>query len=149
MSGIELAGLVLGAFPLLLGALEKNKEACGMLGDWWKVCKHYQVCLKEVKAEYNIFKMNLRSLLNPVLQDSTVLDQYLADPYGEHWQSESLSDSMKQLLPTEYESYIDKMETFHNHMIALGQELGINKQAFQDRVAVSLGLQSRERSVTI
>lgn len=138
MSGLELAGLVLGAFPVLLGALKKNKEACEMLGDWWKVCKHYELCLKEVKAEYNMFKMNLRSLLNPILEDSTVLEQFLTDPYGEHWQSESISNSMKQLLPTVYESYFDKMETFHNHMIALGHELGINKQAFQHRIAVSL-----------
>ncbi|KAL8792354.1 MAG: hypothetical protein Q9195_005057 [Heterodermia aff. obscurata] len=131
MSGIEVAGLILGAFPLLLSALEKNQEAYQVFGDWWKIRKPYESCLKWVHAEHDIFELNLRNLLDPVLADTALLDELLANPYGTEWHSESLADGLRNLLPTNFSNCISIMQEFHEHMIALGRELGMDKQAFQ------------------
>ena len=137
MSGIEIAGLILGAFPLLLSALEKNQEACQVFGDWWKIRKPYESCLKWVQAEHDLFELNLRNLLDPMLADTAMLDELLADPYGKQWRSESLADELRNFLPTNFSNCISMMERFHEHMIALGRELGMDKQAFQRAITVS------------
>ena len=137
MSGIEVAGLVLGAFPVLLSALEKNQEAYQVFGDWWKIRKRYESCLKWVQAEYDLFELNLRNLLDPVLADTAMLDELLADPYGKQWHSESLADDLRKFLPTNFSNCISMMQEFHEHMIALGRELGMDKQAFQRAMTVS------------
>ena len=140
MSGIEVAGLILGAFPLLLSALEKNREAYQVFGDWWKTRKTYRNCSKWVQAEQELFELHLRNFLAPVLADSAILDELLADPYGEQWRSESLADRLKDFLPTNFSSCISVMQDFHENMIALGRELGVDKQAFQRAMNVSLHL---------
>lgn len=138
MTGIEVAGLVLGAFPLLLSAIEKNHEAHQIFGDWWKIRKRYRSCSKWVQAEHDLFEDHIRNLLNPVLVDTAMLDELLADPYGQKWRSESLASDLRDVLPTNFSSCIFMMEQFHENMIALGRELGIDKQAFQRAVNVSL-----------
>ncbi|KAG7008119.1 hypothetical protein G7Y79_00007g022440 [Physcia stellaris] len=136
MSGIEVAGLVLGAFPLLLSALEKNREASQVFGDWYKVRKVYENCLMWVKAEYALFDSNIRGFLEPILCDTAKLEELLANPYGEDWRSDSLASEIKDFkyLPVSYESYIEVMQEFHNHMVALAEELGIDKPSFQQKI---------------
>ena len=139
MSGIEVTGLVLGAFPLLLSALEKNREASQVFGDWYKVRKVYENCLMWVKAEYALFDSNIRGFLEPILGDTAKLEELLANPYGEDWRSDSLASEIKDFkyLPVSYESYIEVMQEFHNHMVALAEELGIDKPSFQQKIKVS------------
>ena len=138
MTGIEVAGLILGAFPLLLTALEKNEEAYQVFGDWWDTRKTYKHCLRWVLSEHELFEFNLRNLLDPMLADTAMLDELLADPYGEQWSSESLADDFRNFLPTNFSNCISMMQEFHETMIALGRELGVDKQAFQRAMNVSL-----------
>ena len=138
MTGIEVAGLILGAFPLLLTALEKNQEAYQLFGDWWDTRTTYKRCLGWVSSEHDLFKLNLKNLLNPMLANTAMLDELLADPYGEQWSSESLADDFRNYLPTNFSNCISMMQEFHETMIALGRELGVDKQAFQRAMIVSL-----------
>ena len=140
MSGIEVAGLILGAFPLLISALEKNEEAKQAFRDWWKIRKPYESCLGFVQTEHDIFRMNIRKLLEPLLPDTARLDELFADPYGKEWSSESLAEKFQNLLPTTFSVFIFVMREFHETMIALGRELGMNNQAFQRAMNVSLDL---------
>lgn len=47
MSGVEAAGLVLAAFPLLISALEHYRESAEVLKDWWRYKREY----RKVKVE--------------------------------------------------------------------------------------------------
>lgn len=142
MSGIEIAGLILGAFPLLIAALEKHKEAAVALGDWWKIRQIYQECIRLINCERTLFDQNLRGLLGPVLYDHSTLDELVTDPFGEQWRSESLAASLEDLLPTSHEIYIGIIKDFHRYMMAIGLELGLENQHFQRRMNVISHLQS-------
>jgi hypothetical protein len=37
MSGVEAAGFILAAFPLLISALEDYRQGWEILEDWWKI----------------------------------------------------------------------------------------------------------------
>ena len=132
-------GLVLGGFPLLLGALKKNREALEIFDDWYKVRKVYESCLSQVKAEHVLFDYNIRGFLEPILCDNAKLEELLANPYSGEWRSESLASEIKDFkyLPMAYESYIAIMQEFHNTMIALGKELGMDKASFQRKMMVN------------
>ena len=133
---MEVASLVLGAFPLLVGALEKNGEALEMVGDWWNVKRLYEKTLKSVKAEHKLFERNLKDFLEPVFGDESELNALVTDPFHEQWNSVNFATSLKDQLPTAYESYVDKMQEFYEIMVALGKLLGVNKTAFQRRFIV-------------
>lgn len=48
MSGIEVAGLVLGAFPIVVEALEDYRELFGALKSWWRFQRTFEVCLSQL-----------------------------------------------------------------------------------------------------
>ena len=43
MSGIEVAGLVLGAWPVVMEALEGYRETFRTLKSWWKFQRTFEV----------------------------------------------------------------------------------------------------------
>lgn len=58
MSGVEAAGFVLAAFPLLISALEHYRESAEVLKDWWRYKREY----RKVKVEKNLsFREPLKS----------------------------------------------------------------------------------------
>lgn len=62
MSGVEAAGFVLAAFPLLISALEHYRESAEVLKDWWRYKREY----RKVKVEYHISTIDRRSSESPV-----------------------------------------------------------------------------------
>lgn len=138
MSGIEIAGLVLGAFPLLMTALQKHKEAARILGDWWNIRRPYKECMSIIRVEHFFFVHYTRTLLGRLLYDASSLEELLANPFSDQWRSESLTSSLRDLLPTSYEIYISVIEDYHTRMVALGRELGLEHHHFQRRIAVSI-----------
>ena len=139
MSGIEIAGLILGAFPLLLNTLEKHREAARLFGDWWDISRPYKECMRIIRVEHLFFVNYTRKLLGRLLYDTSSLEELLVDPFSDQWRSESLTSSLKDLLPTSYEIYIGVIEDYHLRMVALGRELGLENHHFQRRIAVSAG----------
>ena len=134
MSGIEVAGLILGAFPVLLGAIEKNREVIGLVEDWWNVSKLYEADLKKVIAEHSLFITNLGNFLKPILGEDIKLNDFLENPFHEQWDLSSLAEDLKIRLPTAYDSYVDKMQEYFGLMVAFGRMLGIDQMAFQQRI---------------
>lgn len=43
MSGIKVAGLILGAFPVVISALEGYRKAFKPLKSWWKFQRTFEV----------------------------------------------------------------------------------------------------------
>ena len=147
MSGIEIAGLVLGAFPLLLEALEKNREAAEMLADYWKVDKQCEDFGISVNSEYILFEMILRKFLKSVLGESSNVDEFIDDPFGDHWDLGDLTSRLREKMPQRrYECYLDKINEFHKYMVALGKELGVSEEMFQRKQTSSIVSMVAQRS---
>lgn len=43
MSGFEIAGVVLGAFPIVMSGLERYRKAFEPLKSWWKFQRTFEV----------------------------------------------------------------------------------------------------------
>ena len=135
MSGIELAGIVLGAFPLLISALEHYRESAEVLEDWWQIKKEYKKCKNEIKVQELAFENNLERFLLPLIVDDHDIAALIADPGGEKWKDPDLEFELKARLPKSYELFLDTISDINLTMDGLKDELGIRRQAFQQGLA--------------
>ncbi|KAL8788383.1 MAG: hypothetical protein Q9195_007341 [Heterodermia aff. obscurata] len=137
MSGIELAGIVLAAFPLLISALEHYRETTEVLEDWWQIKKEYKKCKNEIKVQELAFENNLERFLLPLVVDDHHIAALIADPGGEKWKDAELEVNLKSRLPKSYELFLDTIFDINATMDALKDELGIRRQAFQQGLAAT------------
>ena len=135
MSGIEVIGLTLGAFPLLISALEGTRRGYSEIQNWWKIQLKYRKFLRAVKVQQTVFFVNLVELLQTIVYNDDELRALLENTSGPEWQSEDLERRLKDRLPMSHGDYIATMETVKEALQNLQTELGVNKDGFQRRVA--------------
>lgn len=135
MSGVEAAGFVLAAFPLLISALEDYRQGFEILEDWWRIRKEYKKCKQNLKLQKLVFEENLEELLRPLVQNEDELALLIAKPGGDGWKDRELEQQLVERLPKSYEIYLEIINEINDVMESLKDELGINKVYFQSRVA--------------
>lgn len=63
MSGIEIAGLVLGAYPVLLSTAKDLREVFKDVKTWWRFEREFVNFLSEVETEHIKYSLSLQVLL--------------------------------------------------------------------------------------
>jgi hypothetical protein len=92
MSGLEVAGVVLGAFPLLISGIEHWRGVAKIGGFYLRIRKEYTKCLRNIQFHEIIFKNNLRELLLPLIPDADEVTKLIADPGGQLWGDTALQN---------------------------------------------------------
>ena len=128
MSGIEVAGLLLGAFPLLLSALEHYRQSAEVLEDWWQIKKEYKKCKNEIKVQELAFEHNLERFLLPLVVDDGEIAALMAEPGGMEWKDPALEDKLKSRLPKSYDLFVDTIHDIQSTVDGLKDELGVNRE---------------------
>ena len=90
MSGVEVAGFVLAAFPLAISALEHYRETAETLGVFWKIRREYKIWTHSLNICRLAFEQNLEEFLLPLIADDVELQQLIADPDGPEWKNPEL-----------------------------------------------------------
>jgi hypothetical protein len=80
MSGIEVAGLILGSFPLLISALEHYRQSAEALGVFWKIRREHKVWVHDLRICELAFERNLEALLLPLIIDDDAVQDLIGDP---------------------------------------------------------------------
>ena len=131
MSGVEIAGLLLGSFPLLISALEHYRETAEVLEDWWQIKKEYKKCKNEIKLQELAFESNLERFLLPLLVDDDQIELLIAEPGGTLWKDHALEITLRSRLPKSYDLFLDIIRDIQDIMNGLRAELGLGKVDFQ------------------
>lgn len=63
MSGIEIAGLILGAYPVLLSTAKDLREVFKDVKTWWRFEREFENFLAAVETEHIKYSLNLQILL--------------------------------------------------------------------------------------
>lgn len=134
MSGVEVAGLLLAAFPLAISALEHYRETAETLGTFWKIRREYKTWTHSFNICRLAFEQNLEEFLLPLIADEDELQRLLAEPGGQEWKNPELEQRLKQRLPKSYELYLESMDRIKDVLEQLRHELGIDKIGFQKKV---------------
>lgn len=131
MSGIEVAGLLLGAFPLLISALEHYRQSEEVLEDWWQIKKEYKKCKNELLVQELAFEKNLERFLLPLVVGDDEIAALIDEPGGMKWKDPALEDKLKSRLPKSYELFLDTIQDIKSTVDGLEDELGVSREAFQ------------------
>lgn len=106
MSGIELAGLVLGAFPLAIAALEKYGEAARRFGMFLYIRAEYKHWKDDLRFHDIAFKRHLKQLLLPLVFDDGTIKELLLDPGSEAWRDAQIDRLLRKRLNEAHELYM-------------------------------------------
>ncbi|OSS47845.1 hypothetical protein B5807_06485 [Epicoccum nigrum] len=105
MSGVEVAGLVLGALPILLAGLQFYAEGIAVTKRYWKYREEVNSLLDDLKAESSVYQNSIETILLGVV-DARDVAEFLAKPGGDLWMAPSFERKLKKRLGTSYDAYL-------------------------------------------
>ena len=111
MSGIEIIGLVLGGFPLIISAMEHYKDVKKPTLIWWRIRRAHRRDYGKVKDCQFAFSDQLELLLYPLL-DGDIVDQneyeaLLASPGSDGWQESRVEQALVDRLGERHARYVE------------------------------------------
>ena len=127
MSGLEIAGLVLGAFPILISALKHYRESAEVLSSWLAFRRKYQKVKHDIEWLRFSYTQNLKELLLPLICDEDEVDILLSDPLGELWSEPELEYKLKERLAGAYIHCLRAVKDVNEVMEKWKHELGLGK----------------------
>ncbi len=136
MSGFEVAGVVLGAFPLVLSALEKYRELATRLGLWGKIHLEYKKWRDDLDFYQILFTRQLRQLLLPLVTDDDKIRELISSPGGDSWKDQSISNLLEERLGDSYQLYLEYIKGIERVMDEIGRELSIESRLVQEKMTV-------------
>ncbi|KAF3000945.1 hypothetical protein E8E13_008963 [Curvularia kusanoi] len=131
MSGVEVAGLVLGALPLLLAGLQFYGEGIAVTKRYWKYREEVNSLLDDLKAESAVYQNSIETLLLGVV-DSRDVTEFLANPGGELWKAAAFERKLRKRLGASYDPYLSTILKLRNTAEAFKERLKLSDsgQAF-------------------
>ena len=109
MSGIEVAGLVLGAIPIVITGLEKYIQGVATVKRYFRYKNELKSLLRALSTEYDIFRNSCEELLEGLVPVQR-LSFLLQDPGGKPWKDASLEKRLKQRLQDAYKGYLETVD---------------------------------------
>lgn len=135
MSGIEVAGLVLGAFPLIISCLEHWHKAAKVGGFFWRVRKEYEICLHDAQFNEILYRKNLEELLLPIMTDEIEMAHLIGDPGGIGWSDPALRDRLEARLQKSYGLYMGILGEMNETAKELRKHLSLDDSDVQNNLA--------------
>ncbi|KAH7020417.1 hypothetical protein EDB80DRAFT_702936 [Ilyonectria destructans] len=134
MSGFEVAGIVLGAFPIAITAVEEFRDVAKRLKLFYEVRTEYKRCRDQLAYNQILFKTNLRRLLLPLVVDDDKIDELLADPGGSGWKEKPLDDLLRKRLKDTYGPYFEFVKEMGTIMDEMNEELALDSENIQSQI---------------
>nr|POF20019.1 hypothetical protein CFP56_52268 [Quercus suber] len=106
MSGIEVAGLVLGAIPLVISGLEHYGEGARTIKSMWNYPQEFASLSRRMRVEQDIFRNAIELLLSDCVEDAVLAD-LLDNPGGDIWSDPKVDEALREKMRRSYEVYLE------------------------------------------
>jgi hypothetical protein len=123
MSGLEIAGVLLGTFPLIISGIEHWRNCAKVGGYFWKVRKEYSRCKSDINFHEILYKRNLKELLLPIVAEAGDVDVLIGDPGGKGWKDQKLQEKLADRLQESYQVYVEVIEEMNETAEELSKDL--------------------------
>ena len=137
MSGLEVAGVVLGAFPLLLSGIEHWRDVAKVGDLYWHIRKHHKKCQRDIEYHEFMYKRNLKELLIPVTENADEVARLVAEPGGQGWGDKALQERLKGRLNDSYELYLRIITEMNDVVEEFNREICFDKENVQGGLSLS------------
>lgn len=126
MSGIEVIGITLAVFPILVNGLNNVTSGVETIKRW----KRYRLKLQEyadiVEAASVFFFDTLDELLGDVVDSDEELELLLETPGGILWKKPEYEARLRKRLDRSYSSYLKTVSTLVRALQTMSGKLGID-----------------------
>lgn len=111
VTGLEVAGIILATFPLIISGLDAYEYGFQTMKEWSHFRKEYLVFMTALGKQKLFFRQNITTLLDPIVKSEDHMLQLLEDPGGKDWKDPELNDMLRRRLEGLEETYECYMET--------------------------------------
>jgi hypothetical protein len=125
MSGVEIAGLILGGFPLIISTLEHYRDGFEPLQEWWKFESEFGNFIEELGTQQARFDMSLEKLLAPFVTSDAQMNTLLSERSPEAWHDPQLKKELRGRLGSSYDWYVAICRKMSTTLDSLEERLGI------------------------
>ena len=105
MSGFEVAGVVLGALPLLIEGLKAYTDGVEAIQNAW----NYDIVIWDLLVSLNtglaIYRSSCEELLTSLVLQDEDFYELLSDPYGEKWKDKAINAQLRVRLGDNLDPY--------------------------------------------
>ena len=136
ISGIEVAGLVLGAIPLVISALEHYAEGVDTVRRWWRYKRELNLLAVLLGGEHACYIGSCERLLRDIVptQEWELLK---ADPGGPQWRNSVLEDKLRERLGDAFAAYFNIVKDIASELKDMQRMLKLDDEM---KVGVFLGI---------
>lgn len=134
MSGLEVAGAVLGAFPMALIAFEKYREATRRFGRFDNIRLEYKKYRDTLKFHHVTFTNHLRQVLLPLPLGDDMIEELLSAPGGDGWNEPTTANHLQKRLLGSYGPYLEYVNEIKCILDRIHRELAINPETIQQQI---------------
>jgi len=124
MSGFEVAGIALGSFPIIVGALKLYINGASTIQKWRLFKRRLKRLLNSVETEQvklkNVYEKLLWGIAHP-----TQIEDMIIDPFGPLWKSKDIYNKIRQRLQRSLKVFERTVEEIREITEELKQKLGI------------------------
>ena len=124
MSGIEVAGIVLGAIPLVISALEHYEGGLDSTIAFFKWQTELSTAIRKLWYQHTSYEQTIRLLLTPITDDQE-LSEMMDDTGSKLWKDGELSDQLRGRLGKAYHPYLKTIGEIEGIMKTLAERLDI------------------------
>ncbi|KAM0424424.1 hypothetical protein ACHAPT_010345 [Fusarium lateritium] len=108
MSGFEIAGVVLGGFPILIEAARPLSQYFQGAERWWHFRRDFMTLISTIEDESIAYSQNLELLLTPVDVDPEVKATLQEEPESKLWHDPAIQAKLKNRIKSQYMSWFGR-----------------------------------------
>lgn len=131
MSGVEIAGFVLGGFPLLISAAEHYREGFEPLLKWKRFRTEFIGFIDAVDIEKQLYDQMLERFLLSADVPNEELRLFMTKPNYDGWQRADLVDVLQRRLGSSYDVYMSTIRTMNKLLAELQDVLSLKNGQVQ------------------
>jgi hypothetical protein len=124
MSGIEIVGIVLGVFPIMINGIEKYSDGLSAARRLLHPRKELRNMHRAIRTELQVFRNTAVILLHRIATEAQVR-ALIQEPTSVLWKTPGFETQMKTLLGSSYFIWCEVMADVSNAIKEIGVELGL------------------------
>jgi len=128
MSGLEVAGVVLGSLPLVISALEHYANGVHTAKRYWRYKSELRTLILQINTERGIFINTLEQLLSGLVRIEH-MSEFLSNPGGESWKDVDVQ--LKLRLRSAYEVYFGNVSGMARSLKRMREKLALDPDSGQ------------------
>jgi hypothetical protein len=133
MSGLEVVGVVLGLFPVVISALGQVNKVAKRVGQFKDIQLEHMKCFNELEYQRIIFNGHLQWLL-PLVVEEAEIPALVADPAGAAWKEPRLEQRLERRLGHSLRLYMIYLDGMKIALEQLSHELALDSAPIQSKL---------------